>query len=89
MHFELKKLVFEKCMSLREFSIKYGINYTTVFEIANNKRHSVRVSTIEKMCRALDCTPNDLIKLDWFIKKMIYKTKIKEDLHWKQLLKKF
>lgn len=64
MHFELKKLVFEKCMSLRAFSIKYGINYATVFEIANNKRPSVRVSTIEKLCRALDCTPNDLIKLD-------------------------
>lgn len=64
MHLELKKLIFDKCMTLKEFSVKYNINYSTLFDVANNKRPSVRLSTIEKLCKALECTPNDLIKLD-------------------------
>ena len=64
MHLELKKLVFDKCMTLRQFSQQSGIPYPTVHALANNKRQSVQLSTINRICIALGCAPGDLIKLD-------------------------
>lgn len=60
----LKEMVYEKCMSLRQFAKVAGIPYVTLHAIANDKRPSVRLTTIEKICKALSCTPNDLIKMD-------------------------
>lgn len=64
MHMELKQLVFDNCMTLLQFSKKSGISYPTVYAIANNQRPAVQLSTIERICKSLNCTPNDLIKLD-------------------------
>lgn len=64
MRLELKKLIYEKCLTLRQFSQASGISYKTIHALANNTRPSVKLSTIEKLCVLLECTPNDLIKLD-------------------------
>ena len=64
MHLILKELVYEKCMTLRQFSQFSGIPYATIHALAHNKRPSVRLSTIEKICKALECTPGELLFLD-------------------------
>lgn len=64
MHLELKKLIYGKCMTLLQFSKMSGINYATVYALAHNQRPSVKLSTIERLCKALDCTPEELIKMD-------------------------
>ncbi len=64
MHLNLKNLIYSKCMTLLQFSKMSGIPYNAVHALANNKRQCVTLATIEKLCKALNCTPNDLIKMD-------------------------
>lgn len=40
-----------------------GISYPTMKYLADNKTEGTKFDTIEKICIALDCTPNDLLKL--------------------------
>lgn len=38
-----------------------GIAYPTMMKLANNQTDGTKFDTIEKMCIALDCTPNDIL----------------------------
>ncbi len=38
---------------------KYGINARTVYNLKHNK--GITVDTLEKICKILGCTPNDVI----------------------------
>ncbi len=40
------------------------INYQTLLLLQQNKTISIRFETLEKICIALNCTPNDIIKID-------------------------
>ena len=40
------------------------IKYQTLLLLQQNKTTSIRSETLEKICIALDCTPNDIIKID-------------------------
>lgn len=40
------------------------INYQTLLLLQQNKTISIRFETLEKICIALDCTPNDIIKVE-------------------------
>ena len=40
------------------------INYQTLLLLQQNKTTSIRFETLEKICIALDCTPNGIIKID-------------------------
>ena len=39
---------------------KYGINTRTIFNLKHNK--GITVYTLEKLCKALQCTPNDVLQ---------------------------
>lgn len=39
-------------------------NYQTVNRLCDNASISIHLETIEKLCRALDCTPNDIFKIE-------------------------
>ena len=39
---------------------KYGINTRTIFNLKHNK--SITVYTLEKLCKVLQCTPNDVLQ---------------------------
>lgn len=60
----LKQLVYNNCMSLKQFSEKCNIPYSTIHGIAANKRPNVQLTTLEKICKLLNCTLDDLIKFD-------------------------
>lgn len=64
MHLELKKLIYDRCMSLRQFSKLSGLPYNTVYALANNQRPCASLLTIEKLCKCLNCNVEELIKLD-------------------------
>ena len=36
------------------------MGYQTVDAMMNNKTQGIRFETIEKLCKVLECTPNDL-----------------------------
>ncbi|MEY8676622.1 helix-turn-helix domain-containing protein [Thomasclavelia cocleata] len=40
------------------------INYQTLLLLQQNKTISIRFETLEKICIALNCTPNDIIKVE-------------------------
>ena len=49
-------------MSLSELSAKVDITLANLSILKNNKAKAVRFSTLEAICKALDCQPGDLLE---------------------------
>ncbi|AVM63637.1 transcriptional regulator [Dietzia sp. HMSC21D01] len=50
-------------MSVGEFAEKVGLTPANVSVLKNGRAKAVRFSTLEAICRALECQPGDL--LEW------------------------
>ncbi|MEU4604670.1 helix-turn-helix transcriptional regulator [Kribbella sp. NPDC023972] len=50
-------------MGVGEFAEKVGLTPANVAVLKNGRAKAVRFSTLEAMCRVLDCQPGDL--LEW------------------------
>ncbi len=50
-------------MSVGEFSERVGLTPANVAVLKNGRAKAIRFSTLEAMCRVLDCQPGDL--LEW------------------------
>lgn len=50
-------------MSVGEFAEQVGITPANVAVLKNDRAKAIRFSTLEAMCRVLDCQPGDL--LEW------------------------
>ena len=49
-------------MSLNELSDRVGITIANLSILKNNKAKAVRFSTLDAICRQLNCTPGDIIE---------------------------
>ena len=49
-------------MSLNELSERVGITIANLSILKNNKAKAVRFSTLEAICKALDCQPGDILE---------------------------
>lgn len=49
-------------MSVTELSEKVGITMANLSILKNGKARAVRFSTLEEICKALDCQPGDVIE---------------------------
>ena len=49
-------------MSSGELAEKVGISATNLSILKTGKAKAVRVSTLEALCRALDCQPGDILE---------------------------
>ena len=49
-------------MSLTELSEKVGITMANLSILKNGKARAIRFSTLEAICRALDCQPGDILE---------------------------
>ena len=49
-------------MSLNELSEKVGITLANLSILKNGKAKAVRLSTLDAICRTLDCTPGDILE---------------------------
>ncbi len=49
-------------MSLNELSQKVDITLANLSILKNNKARAVRFTTLEAICRALDCQPGDILE---------------------------
>ena len=49
-------------MSLGELSEKVGITLANLSILKNNKAKAIRFSTLEAICRALDCRVEDILE---------------------------
>ena len=44
-------------------SKQIGVSYPTIKTLCDNKTESTKFETIEKICKTLECTPNDILML--------------------------
>lgn len=58
----LDDMMSKRKMSLNELSQKVGITLSNLSIIKNQKSKAIRLSTLEALCRLLECQPGDLIK---------------------------
>ena len=49
-------------MSMSELADKVGITLTNLSILKNNKAKAIRFSTLEAICKALDCQPADVLE---------------------------
>lgn len=49
-------------MSVTELAEKVGITMANLSILKNGKAKAVRVSTLEAICKALDCQPGDILE---------------------------
>ncbi len=52
----------QRKMSLNELSDKTGISTTNLSILKNNKAKAIRFSTLEEICKALECQPKDILE---------------------------
>lgn len=49
-------------MSVTELSSKVGITMANLSILKNGKAKAIRFSTLEALCKALDCQPGDILE---------------------------
>lgn len=49
-------------MSVTELSDKVGITMANLSILKNGKARAIRFSTLEAICKALDCQPGDILE---------------------------
>jgi putative transcriptional regulator len=49
-------------MSVTELSDRVGITMANLSILKNSKAKAVRLSTLEAICKALDCQPGDILE---------------------------
>lgn len=58
---QLDKLLVERRMSLTELADRVGVTLANLSILKTGKARAVRFSTLEALCRELDCQPGELL----------------------------
>lgn len=58
----LDVMMAKRKMSLNELSDKVGITLSNLSILKNNKAKAIRFSTLDAICKALDCSVEDIIE---------------------------
>ena len=58
----LEVMMAKRKMSLGELAQKVDITMANLSILKNNKARAVRFSTLEAICKALDCQPGDILE---------------------------
>lgn len=58
----LDVMMAKRKMSLNELSDKVGITLANLSILKNNKAKAIRFTTLDAICRALDCQPADILE---------------------------
>ena len=56
----LDVMMAKRKMGLTELSDKVGITLANLSILKNNKARAIRFSTLDAICKALDCQPGDI-----------------------------
>ena len=57
----LDRLLLERRMSLTELADRVGVTLANLSILKTGKAKAIRFSTLEAICRALECQPGDLL----------------------------
>lgn len=58
----LDVMLAKRKMSMNELSEKVGITLANLSILKNNKGKAIRFSTLDAVCKVLDCQPGDLLE---------------------------
>lgn len=58
----LDVIMAKRKISLNELSERVGITLANLSILKNNKARAIRFSTLDAICRALECTPEDILE---------------------------
>jgi putative transcriptional regulator len=58
----LDRMLLDRKMSLTELADRVGITVANASILKTGKARAVRFSTLEAMCRELDCQPGDILE---------------------------
>ena len=58
----LDYLLLDKRMKLKDLSEATGIAVNNLSVLKTNKARAIRFSTLESICKVLDCTPGELLE---------------------------
>lgn len=60
----IDRMLVERSMSVGDFADAIGITPANVAVLKNGRAKAVRFSTLDAMCRVLECQPGDLLAYD-------------------------
>ncbi|MBR1759074.1 MAG: helix-turn-helix transcriptional regulator [Lachnospiraceae bacterium] len=60
--FNIDVMLAKRKMSVSELADKVGITLANMSILKNGKAKAVKVTTLEKLCEALECQPGDLLE---------------------------
>ena len=60
--FNIDVMLAKRKMSVTELSNRVGITLANISILKNSKAKAVKISTLLKLCEALDCQPGDLLE---------------------------
>ncbi|MEH6744720.1 helix-turn-helix domain-containing protein [Hyphomonas sp.] len=60
----LDRVLLDRRMSLTELSERVGVTLANLSILKTGKAKAVRFSTLEALCRELECQPGDLLTFD-------------------------
>ncbi len=61
---KLDRVLLERAMSLTELSERVGVTIANLSVLKTGKAKAIRFSTLEAICRELDCQPGDILSFD-------------------------
>ncbi len=61
---DLDVVMAKRKIGLTELSQKVDITMANLSILKNNKAKAIRFSTLEALCKALDCQPGDIIRYE-------------------------
>ena len=60
----LDHVLVERRMSLAELADRVGLTVVNLTILKSGKARAIRVTTIDSLCRELDCQPGDLLSFE-------------------------
>lgn len=57
----IKKQLDESNVTRYEFAKKINVSYPTIDKIYKGETSSIKLNTLESICKGLNCTPNDIL----------------------------
>lgn len=64
MQFRVKQELERRGKSVYWLIKEANISHKAAYDLVNGHTKGIQFDTLERICRALDCTPNDILKTD-------------------------
>ena len=61
---DFESLRHERGLTVSQLADEIGITQANLFVLKSNRGKAIRFSTLEALCRALDCQPGDILKYE-------------------------